>query len=1079
MNAPLGTTIRVASAVAAAVVTAGILFGIPVLLWMLTEPIVKRGFPPGSSAVDLLLRPDDGTLLMGFLALVAACTWVVLAVSIVMEMAAALTRRPARRIDLPGFRFGRGIAVALVTAMVGAGPAVAAPATSASVAVLATVTPDRAAFSDSARPAQPEPEGPEHVVAHRDTLWHIAEMALGDPLRWREIYDLNTGRVQADGGRLTEAPELIVGWRLLLPSDACHTVRVKLGDTLTELAAEYLGDPARADDLFAVNVSEPQPGGNALVDPDLLMPGWTLTLPTQEDRPHIPPPRDAPVLEDSVPLERGTVPSPAVPAPKTTQAPEVRVTNPPAPSSAPPTGDGPAASTPAPSTGTNQSGEERPVLTIAALGVSTLVAGGVLTSLALRRRRQLRHRPLRHLVAVPSDEDGQVEWSLTHPDTHGGPTSSTRHLDLALRSLAHPDRDTLSGAAAPVLISARLTASDSLLTTAPGTELPAPFVAVGDQGEWVLDVDDALPVPVGEAAGCCAPFPTLVSIATDDDRTLMIDIEQRGVLRIGGDPARCVALLRHLAAELATSRTAEDTEILLVGLSDELPALNPDQLVVVRDLDAALTEIEHRASTTRAALERWQLGSVVEGRLRDVATDSWIPAVLISAQEPDDDQRDRLEALAAISSGTSAVAVVVIDQTEVELRIGGDGLLDLLDISDGPWQVAQLTENAGTHLAAILGSTTAPPVSVDAASVAEPWGAGMNEDGTLTTAGPSGAGAPSDDDAPDDGREPADHSGTSDEVGADGIAGIPLPRPSEHSRPSVEREAVRRLVIVDHQDPHLDDDLAAWHDAGAPRRPMIAILGEPSVRAPGPTPPTQPSWFAEVLVYLSLHPAGVTSAKAVTDLWPDGHKISPATLRHAFYGARKWAGRGLRGDPDAPFVSDMQNDNTYRLRGHLLDWDLFRRLRKRGQARHGAGHPDAVIDYEAALALVRSPVLNALRPGGYAWLNNHDQRHDLQIPGFIVDTAHELVDIALDAGNTGLARRAAERARMVDIDVAFDRPLTDLMRIAHAEDNRSELELYAAVLLDARGFDVPEELAPDSFTVLNDLLPAGPRQPRP
>jgi hypothetical protein len=68
---------------------------------------------------------------------------------------------------------------------------------------------------------------------------------------------------------------------------------------------------------------------------------------------------------------------------------------------------------------------------------------------------------------------------------------------------------------------------------------------------------------------------------------------------------------------------------------------------------------------------------------------------------------------------------------------------------------------------------------------------------------------------------------------------------------------------------------------------------------------------------------------------------------------------------------------------------------------------------------------------------------------------------------------------MIDIDVAFDRPLTDLMRIAHAEDNRSELELYAAVLLDARGFDVPEELAPDSFAVLNDLLPAGPRRPRP
>jgi hypothetical protein len=124
-------------------------------------------------------------------------------------------------------------------------------------------------------------------------------------------------------------------------------------------------------------------------------------------------------------------------------------------------------------------------------------------------------------------------------------------------------------------------------------------------------------------------------------------------------------------------------------------------------------------------------------------------------------------------------------------------------------------------------------------------------------------------------------------------------------------------------------------------------------------------------------------------------------------------------------------------------------------------------------------VLSGLRPGGYAWLNNHDQRHDLQIPGFLVDAAHELVDIALAAGDTATARRAAEQARMVDVDVVYDRPLIDLMRVAHAEDNRSELELYASVLLDARGFDVPEELAPDSFTVLNDRLPAGPRRPNP
>src|SRR5690606_12105654 len=43
---------------------------------------------------------------------------------------------------------------------------------------------------------------------------------LGDPLRWPEIFELNEGRPQPDGGCLTDAGQLAPGWRLLLPADA-------------------------------------------------------------------------------------------------------------------------------------------------------------------------------------------------------------------------------------------------------------------------------------------------------------------------------------------------------------------------------------------------------------------------------------------------------------------------------------------------------------------------------------------------------------------------------------------------------------------------------------------------------------------------------------------------------------------------------------------------------------------------------------------------------------------------------------------------------------------------------------------
>jgi nucleoid-associated protein YgaU/DNA-binding SARP family transcriptional activator len=61
------------------------------------------------------------------------------------------------------------------------------------------------------------------------------------------------------------------------PANASYVVRA--GDTLTEIADATLGDPGRFDELFELNAGRPQPNGGTLGDPNLLQPGWVLELP--------------------------------------------------------------------------------------------------------------------------------------------------------------------------------------------------------------------------------------------------------------------------------------------------------------------------------------------------------------------------------------------------------------------------------------------------------------------------------------------------------------------------------------------------------------------------------------------------------------------------------------------------------------------------------------------------------------------------------------------------------------------------------------------------------------------------------
>ncbi|MCL7377028.1 BTAD domain-containing putative transcriptional regulator [Streptomyces sp. 35G-GA-8] len=57
----------------------------------------------------------------------------------------------------------------------------------------------------------------EYTVMEGDTLWDIAHTHMGDALTWPRIYALNKDRIQGNGARLSDPDLITPGWRLTIP----------------------------------------------------------------------------------------------------------------------------------------------------------------------------------------------------------------------------------------------------------------------------------------------------------------------------------------------------------------------------------------------------------------------------------------------------------------------------------------------------------------------------------------------------------------------------------------------------------------------------------------------------------------------------------------------------------------------------------------------------------------------------------------------------------------------------------------------------------------------------------------------
>ena len=206
--------------------------GVPIALWAMAGSPLPAGIVSPHEIANALSRSNipDSTLVK-VVALIGWAAWLQVAASVAVEVAAWARGRPAPHLPLGGTvqpivrRLVASAALVLSSAHVP--PTVAAvalaPKPAAAIHVSATTQIDAAAVEQSgALPTHEQKLGalPRYTVVRYDTLWGLAERHLGDPFRWREIYELNRGVRQVDG-RVLEDPDLIFpGWTLALPSDA-------------------------------------------------------------------------------------------------------------------------------------------------------------------------------------------------------------------------------------------------------------------------------------------------------------------------------------------------------------------------------------------------------------------------------------------------------------------------------------------------------------------------------------------------------------------------------------------------------------------------------------------------------------------------------------------------------------------------------------------------------------------------------------------------------------------------------------------------------------------------------------------
>lgn len=996
-----------------------IIIGVPAVL--LT--VAGNPFPTGGQLQSIVsLTPDYGNviLLSKLLPLIGWVAWALFAIPMVIEILASLGGRTTKKRSW-AFKGQQQLAATMIAAVLvmfagfggvmgAAQPASAAPAPATTTTTSQSAQQAPTAATDSAPAPVAEAPAPE-----------------------------------------APAPAATI--------DVTHTVVD--GDTLWDLAKQYYGDGTRDIDIYKASAATVQPDGSHLTDPDVIRPGWTLTVPgvaAPAAPAPTPAPAPAPAPSDSAAGHVGAdAASPQADTP-TDQAGGAGGSG--------AVGGGAAVQTPAPeststpsatpsTSATSTAGAEQGGATVdeadddidlsiplsTAGGIAGLLAAGLLAALGRRRLQQRRKRQSGTRIAMPEPEAANLELELRMIENPLG----LEDIDNALRGLQIWAEDT--GAVLPELFALRLEEQEIALYLSEPADLPAPFVqASADRTAWVVEPGTAT-APTRESV---SPYPALATIGIDDHGgVLMLDLEQVGSLNVVGDEDTARGVLNAIAVELAENPWSEQIEVTLVGMPHGL-ARDLDRFRVqhVDDVAALVRNLRTSLEGREASFESYGVDGVHSARTRATDAESWAPHVVILGQLPDEAVQAELQELvqrvprlgiATVANGDmvgNGSIVRISSASSAELVSPGNTMPPLPftpQVLQGR-ELELVQELLATTEQAPVAAPPTAPVDVVSTPVSLPSPAASDDLPVVDLAA----------------EEPATQAATAlqsvtKRVSDDTETAELIEQP--------EAEPIDKIVAVDAADVSSGPESVSstGESVTAPDwpAPYVRILGPVDVLHLG-EPDRLPGRGFELLAFLNLS-GPVNGTMLQQAFWPDTVKAKD-NQRKLVRLVRNALGAAPNGEQLFP---ENKNQEGYQLHPVIRsDWDDFRRLI--GEDLSRTSNEDLV----AAIRLVRGTPFAGIstRRGWWAWISVLQE----ELIAAVMDAADELARRALEIRDGNQARYAAGVAKAVEPlnEAGWRTELRAAMQDRDTDEiNRIVDEMYARVGGGDPDYELDQETA--------------------